>query len=549
MDRNPIDTPEQTTSQLFAWSESPSLQRDLGDMVLDAILLALATALGTIFEAIGMHTCVVIIYVVAVQVIALVTIRRFHCLLSSVVAVLLYNFFFAVPRFSMTVWGKSTPATMTFMFIAAIITSYAALALRHEVHKSNEAVRRSRMMLETDRELQRCENTGSILRVACTQAAKLVDRPVLWYQARPDDDDLVADRGFDTDGTSYEPQEIAPEMPPMLGGSAYVGAPLDQSFGASSQHGIFLTVYGNNAAVEHTSAPSVFGVMAICADEDDITDGDRNALTAIVGETSLAVSRFQALAEREQAAILAKNEQLRADLLRSISHDLRTPLTSISGNADVLISDGAALSAEQRDKLARDIRSDAAWLNSTVENLLSITKLENGNVSLSFTAELLDDIIEEALRHVSPELTDHELSIETGDDVILVDADARLMVQVIVNLVNNAVTYTPAGSHIAIKTWTADGFAHCAVIDDGPGIDEADRAHIFDSFYTVNHGLADGHRSVGLGLSLCRSIIAAHNGTIQAEATVPHGCTFEFTLPLHALDMPEETLKGSHHAE
>lgn len=549
MDRHPNDTTERTGAQLFAWSESPSLQRDLGDTVLDIIMLIFATTLGIAFESIGMHTCVVIIYVVAVQLIALITIRRFHCLLSSVLAVLLYNFFFAVPRFSMTVWGKSTPATMAFMFIAALITSYAALSLRHEIHKSNEAVRRGDMMLETDRELQRCENTGSILRVACTQAAKLVNCPVVWYQAQRGEDDLIADRAFDIDGTSYEPQEVAPEMPPMLGGSAYVGAPLDQSFGSSSQHGVFLTVYGSNSGVERTSAPSVFGVMAVCADEDDLTEVDRTALAAIVGETSLAVSRFQALAEREEAAILAKNEQLRANLLRSISHDLRTPLTSISGNADVLISDGAALSDEQRDKLARDIRSDAVWLNSTVENLLAITKLEDGGVNLTFTAELLDDIIEEALRHVSPELAGHELSIEASDDVILVDADARLVVQAIVNLVNNAVTYTPSGSHITIRTWIDDGCAHCAVIDDGPGIADADRAHIFDSFYTVNHGLADGHRSVGLGLSLCRSIIAAHDGTIQAKTTVPHGCTFEFTLPLHALDLPEESLEGSNHAE
>lgn len=111
---------------------------------------------------------------------------------------------------------------------------------------------------------------------------------------------------------------------------------------------------------------------------------------------------------------------------------------------------------------------------------------------------------------MDPAVSEHSLVVEPSPDATLVSVDARLMVQVIVNLVNNAVAHTPAGSRIAIRTWVEGARVRCSVVDDGPGIPKADRARIFESFYTVNHGLADGHRSVGLGLSLCSSIMAAH---------------------------------------
>ncbi len=122
--------------------------------------------------------------------------------------------------------------------------------------------------------------------------------------------------------------------------------------------------------------------MGACLGNKTPLPAEQNEAEAVVGEASLALNRIQALEQREEAAVLAKNEQLCANLLRSISHDLRTPLTAISGNADVLLSDGDALSAEKRGELLRDIRSDANWLNATVENLLAITRLENGTSSL-----------------------------------------------------------------------------------------------------------------------------------------------------------------------
>lgn len=191
----------------------------------------------------------------------------------------------------------------------------------------------------------------------------------------------------------------------------------------------------------------------------------------------------------------------------------------------------AVLDAQTRRGLLLSIRSDAQWLNATVENLLAITKLEGGGMRLSTTLELMDDIVEEALRHVNPAVREHDLKVVACDEPALVNVDARLMVQLVVNLVNNAITYTPAGSHIMISISVDDGRVACSVADDGPGIAPEDRERIFESFYTANHGLADSHRSVGLGLSLCRSIALAHGGSIEVAAADPHGSVFTIELP------------------
>lgn len=195
-------------------------------------------------------------------------------------------------------------------------------------------------------------------------------------------------------------------MPPRLSASAYVGTPLDATYGASAFYGIYLTVRTGDGFVRSGDPASVVGVLAIVAEPDVLTHEERTLADAIVSEGELALDRARAMEAREEAAVLAKNEQLRANLLRSISHDLRTPLTSISGNADVLLDQGSTRHRRARCPDAprpASIHSlDALWLNATVENLLAITKLEGGGMRLSTTLELMDDIVEEALRHVSP---------------------------------------------------------------------------------------------------------------------------------------------------
>ena len=227
-----------------------------------------------------------------------------------------------------------------------------------------------------------------------------------------------------------------------------------------------------------------------------------------------------------------KNEKLRSTLLRSISHDLRTPLTSISGNASNLLTNEAEMCEGERHRVYLDIYDDSMWLINMVENLLSITRIEEGRLNIDMKAEVVEDIVREAVQHVDRKISEHHLVLALGDDVQVVKADSRLIMQVIINLVNNAVKYTQKGSQITISSEeTGSGMVRISVADDGPGISDEDKKHIFEMFYTAKRKIADDRRSIGLGLALCKSIAEAHGGTICVADNNPRGTVFSFTLP------------------
>ena len=237
--------------------------------------------------------------------------------------------------------------------------------------------------------------------------------------------------------------------------------------------------------------------------------------------------------------MLAKNEQLRANMLRAISHDLRTPLTAISGNASNLLSNGADFDEDTRRQLYSDIYDDSLWLINVVENLLSVTRIEDGRMALRPSAELVEEIVTEALNHVGRGRTDHVITFTCKDEWLMARADARLIVQVVVNIVDNALKYTPSGSHIDITAAREDDKVAVTIADDGPGVPPEVGERVFDMFFSGSNRAADSRRSLGLGLALCRSIITAHGGIISLSQNQPHGAVFRFTLPAEEVQWHE----------
>ena len=392
-------------------------------------------------------------------------------------------------------------------------------------------------MLETNRLLQGCADRGAIVNTAGAQLARMAHHACVWYQAQ-EDGSMAATSAYLPSGEKGLAQEFAPALPPLLDGSAYVGTSLGREVAPELSRGVYLTVYDKaagpaDAGASQGGAPSepvVAGVLAIDVDEAALGHDEANIAASIAGEASLALARSSALEQRECAAVTAKNEQLRANLLRSISHDLRTPLTSISGNAAILMERGEALTADKRRSLAGAVYDDAQWLINLVENLLSITRIENGTIRLNRQPELLDDIFQEALAHLDRAAERHHIAVELPDDLLMAEMDARLIVQVLINLLNNAIKYTPPGSHILLTARSEGQWVRFAVADDGPGIPEKERGKLFEMFYTAGKRRGDSRRGMGLGLSLCRSIVRAHGGEITMEPNQPHGSIFTFTL-------------------
>ena len=189
--------------------------------------------------------------------------------------------------------------------------------------------------------------------------------------------------------------------------------------------------------------------------------------------------------------------------------------------------------------LYQDISDESRWLIDLVENLLSISRIENGRMQIQIGTEEVSAILEEASEHFGREAQDHVLKIEPPEEILLVRADARLIMQVLINLVGNAVKYTQKGSEIVIAARREGAEAVFSVSDNGPGIPDSEKEKIFDMFYSIRNTGGDTVRSTGLGLSLCRSIVEAHGGEITVRDNVPSGAVFEFTLEAVEVEIHE----------
>ena len=257
-----------------------------------------------------------------------------------------------------------------------------------------------------------------------------------------------------------------------------------------------------------------------------------------MGECALALENEKNAREKEAAAVLAENERLRANLLRSISHDLRTPLMSVTGNAGALLTNEGRYSEETRHRLYSDIYEDSLWLTDLVENLLASTRLEGGTANLRLSGELVEDLFEEAAAHVHAD-HEHTVIIEPLSEMLMVLADSRLIVQVLVNLIGNALKYTPSGSTVRLSAKKAGHAAVISVSDDGPGISSEEKEQVFQMFFVGSNAAFSGRKSLGLGLALCRTIVNTHGGEIWVEDNSPHGAVFSFTLPIEEVSKHE----------
>ena len=255
-------------------------------------------------------------------------------------------------------------------------------------------------------------------------------------------------------------------------------------------------------------------------------------------ELGQTVESFNAMRLRLKETIESreKSEQLRREMIAGFAHDLRTPLTSISGNASILMGGPELLDEKKKQQLYTDIYDDAMWLISLVENLLTVTRIENGTMQLTLEPELIDEVAQEALRHLNRRSAEHTVTLAVPDDLLMAKMDPQLIVQVLINLTDNAIKYTPAGSSIAVSAQRSGETVRVEVADDGPGIPDAAKEKLFEMFYTAQAKRGDGRRGLGLGLSLCRSIVEAHGGQIGVRDNNPHGTVFWFTLP--ASDTP-----------
>ena len=503
----------------------------LRDLIKSIIVLLAATLVGYAFYTLGFSEAnIVSVYIFGVFVISVITTNRFCGAAASVVSVLVFNFFFTVPRFTFHFSDPNYLVTFPIMFMVALLTGSLATRLKDSAKQSANAAYRTKILFETNQLLQKETDEQSVVKAAAEQLLKLLQKDIVVYLAKGQElDSPSIFRTADSDRralVSKNEQEVAQWV---LRNNKHAGATTDT---LSSAACLYLAIRVNQ---------QVYGVVGIAMDEVPLDPFENSVLLSILGECALALENIKNAREKEAAAILAQNEQLRANLLRAISHDLRTPLTSISGNADNLLANYQKMDEDTRKRTFTDIYDDSVWLINLVENLLAITRIEGGQVHLTQSVELMDEVITEALRHINRKSREHIIHVSSSEDLILASIDVKLIVQVVINLLDNAIKYTPAGSVIEVHTAkdNASQQVIVSVSDNGPGIPDDQKPHIFDMFYSGANKIADSRRSLGLGLALCKSIVIAHGGTISITDNHPKGTVFTFTLPAGEVELHE----------
>lgn len=498
---------------------------NLPDILKTVGILILCTMTGYFFYSSNlMQINIITVYILGVLIISNQTSSRIYGLGSSFLSVLAFNYFFIEPRFTFTAYGADYPVTFLVMLTASLITSSLTMRVKKQAAAAAINAHRTGVLLETSRKLQRADQFDKIVERSSQQLSKLLTGPILFYPVR--------------EGELQKPYTYNPDP----------SHPLSVDYANPEEFAVAVWVYHNRkpAGISTETLPGAKALYLPVKGKDTVlavvgipmrADGpleifERSLLDAMIYEIAFAVEKYNLNEQQNQIMMNAEKERLRANLLRAISHDLRTPLTSISGNCSVLLTENSGIEEAERHKILEGIYEDSLWLINLVENILAVTRIDDGKLSIHKQPELIQDLISEALLHIDRHSTEHRIDVEMDDDLLMVRVDAHLIIQAIINIVNNAIVYTQPGSQIIIHSFRQEKWAVIEIADNGKGIPEKDKKQIFDMFYTANNEIGDSRRGLGLGLSLCKSIVNAHGGEIYVKDNTPHGTVFGFTLEL-----------------
>lgn len=443
-------------------------------------------------------------------------------ILASVLSVGAFDFFFVPPFYTFAVSDTQYFVTFGVMLLVAVVLSNLAARMRTQAESARLRERRTAALYAMSRELASTRGGSEVLRAAVRHIAEVFRCQAV--ALLPDEvGEVMRQIGlreqFDRDTTDlgasqwvYEHGQMAGPGTGTLPGATALYLPLVASRGT-------------------------IGVLGIRSVESHSLDAPEqlHLLEAFANQAALAYERAQLAEEAQRAQVRVEAEQLRSSLLSSVSHDLRTPLASITGTISGLLEDEEQIDRRTRRELLRSVYDEVERLNRLVNNLLDMMRLESGAVVVKKEWYLLEEVVGTALAHMGKRLQGRSVSTRLPAELSLVQLDAVLIDQVLVNLLDNAVKYTPAGSPIELSASQEDSTVRIEVADRGPGIPAGDGQRVFEKFY---RGHTASIRGVGLGLAICRAIVEAHGGTIWVENRPGGGATFRFTLP--AKDVPPE---------
>jgi two-component system sensor histidine kinase KdpD len=420
---------------------------------------------------------------------------------ASLLSFLVFNFFFTEPLYTFKVSEEGDLATLVFFLLMASISANLAFRMRDAMTKRETATARTAALQAMTQKVAGAATRDQILQILVDQLADNLMCAVVAVAA--EDSTGAAAKRF-TSGRMVRPlpgwNELLPSSSKLVG---WTTLPINTKRGR---------------------------IGAVAINRHIVTREERDYANALTDQAAIAVERTMLVGDLEEARLVSQREQLRVALLSSVSHDLRTPLSSVIGAASSLLAYESSLSNKDRSELLQSIVEEAERLDRYIQNLLDMTRLGQGELKLKRDWEDVRDLVSAASRRLHLNARPVRTNVVVSSDAQLLDVHGDLMEQVFVNLLDNASRYSPANSTICVKVARDGDAVVIEVSDEGPGIPEADREKVFDPFYRVHE--RDRKSGTGLGLSICRGIVRAHGGEVTAHArTTGGGAMLKIRLP------------------
>lgn len=474
----------------------------LMDFLKLSVILLICTLISLLMFNINLNESnTITVYMLGILILALWTESKWMIFISSISAVLTFNYFFTVPKFSFEAYRSDYPATFIIMFISGLIISSLMKGVKQQTKVARSKTYRISLLLETNKLLSDANEPAYIVKCVHDQLSKLIKGNVYIYTS-----------------TEVHISKLNSELKQHINWVVKNNTPAGYKTD---------TFTGLNALIIPVIVSERYKyVVVLEINDEDKIHFEEDIIYSIVGDMKSALKRIDLYEEKELQFKKTEQEKTRSAFLKSISHDIRTPLTTIMGNAQLL-----KVSDTVHQPLGEEIYDNAKWLNNLVNNILLVTKMEHDE-KLNKQITLVEDILYQAYQLTQKRSGTKSISLNIKDELLLVEVDEYLITQVIINLIDNAIKYTQEDARIEICVSKVQHSVLIEVKDNGFGVNGVSQDKLFEQFYTNNVTSDKSREGLGLGLYICQVILKAHHSTLFVKDNIPNGAIFGFQLPL-----------------
>ncbi|WP_423244954.1 DUF4118 domain-containing protein [Hathewaya massiliensis] len=492
------------------------------EVLISILIMLITTITSIIFDRLGFSEAnVIMIFILGVIIVHIETTGYTLGIICSTLGITIFNYFFTEPRYSLEFFDKSYLATFPIMLAVTFIIGTLTNKIQKEARNSSLREKRTQSLYRVSRKLLSATCTADVVVIGIKYMSRLLERNVVCYLVKENKLSTPFIYNLDKKGKNdiiLNNEEEAAAHWTFLN---------DKESGAGTN-----TFYGlKGYYMPLKSQGKILGVIGISCANGILQPEQKFIFETVASQISIALHREILSEIQKNSKLEIESERLRSSLLRSISHDLRSPLAGIKGSVSTIIENGKLISKEKNEELLQGIYDDTEWLIRLVENLLSMTKFDEGKVEIKKSMELVEEVVYEVVQRTSKQCKDHKIKITIPADVIMAPMDGALMEQVLINLIDNSLKFTKSNSTIEIKAYEENKKVFFEVIDEGTGISKEILPYIFERFFTNGSDISDSRRGVGLGLAICRSIVEAHGGEITAFNRKEGGAIFRFYIP------------------